>query len=110
MFFCVSGRGGGSTATLRALNRETLFAFVQVVDAMANRPSEIQRAHEVLRECMAKMANTLSALRSKQALVEVKKGLREQKAAAEEGAREVFENLLAGLERVKEKIDAAAPS
>ena len=94
-FYHLGGAGGGggveggAAAELKALNRETLFAFIEVVDAMANRPSESQRAHETLRECMVKMTNALSALRSTQALLEIEREYARQNAAGE-GAKAYF--------------------
>mmetsp|Transcript_7529 Transcript_7529/g.25887 ORF Transcript_7529/g.25887 Transcript_7529/m.25887 type:complete len:158 (-) Transcript_7529:126-599(-) len=70
-----------AVARIRALNRETLFAFIEVVDAVASRPSDSQRAQEVLRECTSKMATLLSALRSTQALLEIRDGYKNQSGA-----------------------------
>ncbi|QDZ21291.1 subunit 7 mediator of RNA polymerase II transcription [Chloropicon primus] len=92
-----SGSGPGAVAKLRALNRETLFAFIEVVDAMGNRPSESQKAQEILRECLVKMATMLSALRSKQALFEIKKEYIKQNGAGEK-TQEFFRELASGLE------------
>uniref|UniRef100_A0A7S2Z3M4 Mediator of RNA polymerase II transcription subunit 7 n=1 Tax=Chloropicon laureae TaxID=464258 RepID=A0A7S2Z3M4_9CHLO len=90
-------------ASLKRLNREALFMFIDLVDTLAKRPSEASSKVDNLRTGLLNLTNSANALRAPQARSEVAKQFRAEMRASEEAA----EATRTSLDDTLQHLDAA---